>query len=147
VCFPLTDPQKLTFNPALIYDCLVTSETRTNYKPEKIQTNRQRAMYFSHRSLHSLRLNFIRLIFISPQCNLIFRLSCRLSNSPTKSYLFFSSYLLIERRSMFPNLSLVMEFLGNALTNFIFEKLLLHEALMVTGRVTSTSNNQRQLFK
>jgi len=39
------------------------------------------------------------------------------------------------------NLSLVMEFLGNILTNFIFEKLLSHEA-PVTGRVTATSNNQ-----
>jgi len=44
------------------------------------------------------------------------------------------------------NLSLVMEFLGNVFTNFIFEKLLSHEAL-VTGRVTATSNNQKQLFK
>ena len=31
-------------------------------------------------------------------------------------------------RSMLPNLSLVMEFLGNVFTNFIFEKLLSHEA-------------------
>jgi len=38
-----------------------------------------------------------------------------------------------------------MEFLGNVFTNFIFEKLLLHEAL-VTGRVTDTSNNQTQPF-
>jgi len=47
---------------------------------------------------------------------------------------------------MLPNLSLVMEFLGNVFTNFIFEKLLSHEAL-VMGRVTPTSNNQTQLFK
>jgi len=47
-------------------------------------------------------------------------------------------------RSMLPNPSLVMEFLGNVFTNFIFEKLLSHEAL-VTGRVTATSNNQTQL--
>jgi len=39
-----------------------------------------------------------------------------------------------------------MEFLGNVFTNFIFEKFLLHEAL-VTGGVTATSNNQRNLFK
>jgi len=39
-----------------------------------------------------------------------------------------------------------MEYLGNVFTNFIFEKLLSHEAL-VTGRVTATSNNQTQLFK
>jgi len=45
---------------------------------------------------------------------------------------------------MLPNLTLVMEFLGNVFTNFIFEKLLSHEAL-VTGRVTATSNNQTQL--
>jgi len=45
-----------------------------------------------------------------------------------------------------PNLSLAMEFLGNIFTNFIFEKLLTHEAL-VTGRVTVASNNQTQLFK
>jgi len=59
--------------------------------------------------------------------------------------LFFSKYLSIESRSMLPNLSLVMEFLGNVF-NFIFEKILSHEAL-VTGRVTATSNNQTQLFK
>jgi len=47
-------------------------------------------------------------------------------------------------RSMLPNLSLVMEFLGNVFTNIIFEKLLSHEAL-VTGRVTAASNNQTQL--
>jgi len=48
---------------------------------------------------------------------------------------------------MLPNLSLVMEFLGNVFTNyFSFEKFLLHEAL-VTGRVTATSNNQTELFK
>jgi len=35
---------------------------------------------------------------------------------------------------MLPNLSLVMEFLGNVFTHFIFEKFLSHEAL-VTGRV------------
>jgi len=39
-----------------------------------------------------------------------------------------------------------MEFLRNVFTNFIFEKLLPHEAL-VTGRVTATSYNQTQLFK
>jgi len=39
-----------------------------------------------------------------------------------------------------------MEFLGNVFTNFIFEKLLSHEVL-VTGRVTTTGNNQTQLFK
>jgi len=44
-----------------------------------------------------------------------------------------------------PNLSLVIEFQGNIFTSFIFEKLLLYEAL-VTGRVTATSNNQTQLF-
>jgi len=33
---------------------------------------------------------------------------------------------------MLPNLSLVMEFLENVFTNFIFEKLLSHQAL-VTG--------------
>jgi len=47
---------------------------------------------------------------------------------------------------MFPNLSLVMDFLGNVFTTFIFEKLLSHEAL-VTGKVTATTNNQTQLFK
>ena len=60
--------------------------------------------------------------------------------------LFFSSYLSTESRSMLPNLSLIMEFLGNFFTNFIFEKLLSHEALL-TGRVTATSNNQTQLYK
>jgi len=38
--FPLTDPQKLTFQPVLIYDCLAISKTRTNSKPKRIQTNR-----------------------------------------------------------------------------------------------------------
>jgi len=47
---------------------------------------------------------------------------------------------------MLPNLSLVMEFLGNVLINYIYEKLLSHEAL-VTGRVTAASNNETQLFK
>ena len=47
---------------------------------------------------------------------------------------------------MLPNLSLVMEFLGNVFTHFIFEKFLSHEAL-VTGRATATSDNQRQLYK
>jgi len=45
-----------------------------------------------------------------------------------------------------PNLSLVIEFLGNVFSNFIFLKLLSHEA-PVTGRVTDTSNNQTQPFK
>jgi len=49
-------------------------------------------------------------------------------------------------RATLPNLSLVMEFLVNFFSNFIFEKLLSHEAL-VMGRVTATSNNQTQLFK
>jgi len=39
-----------------------------------------------------------------------------------------------------------MEFLGNAFTDFIFEKLLSHKAL-VTGSATATSNNQTRLFK
>jgi len=38
--FPLTDPQTLPSQPC-IDDCLVTSETRTNSKPKKIQINRQ----------------------------------------------------------------------------------------------------------
>jgi len=45
-----------------------------------------------------------------------------------------------------PNLALVVEFLGNVFTNFIFEKFFAHEAL-VTGRVTATINNQTQIFK
>jgi len=48
-------------------------------------------------------------------------------------------------KSTLLNLSLVMEFLGNFFSKFIFEKLLSHEAL-VMGRVTATSNNQTQLF-
>jgi len=46
---------------------------------------------------------------------------------------------------MLPNLSLVMEFLTNVSTSFIFEKLFSHEAL-VTGRVKDTSSKQTQLF-
>jgi len=49
-------------------------------------------------------------------------------------------------RSTLPNLSLVMEFLGNFFSKFNFEKLVLHEALMM-GRFTATSNNHTQLFK
>jgi len=39
-----------------------------------------------------------------------------------------------------------MEFLGNFFSNFVFEKLLSHEALVV-GKITAASNNQTQLFK
>ena len=58
---------------------------------------------------------------------------------------FFRSYLSTESRSTLPNLSLVIEFVGNVFTKFIFEKFFSHEAL-VMGRVTATSNNQTQLF-
>jgi len=47
-------------------------------------------------------------------------------------------------RSTLPNLLLVMEFLGNFFSKFIFEKLL---SVLVMGRVTATSNNQTQLLK
>jgi len=47
-------------------------------------------------------------------------------------HLFYSSYLAHESRSVLANLSLVMEFLENIFTNFIFEKYISHEAL-VTG--------------
>jgi len=47
---------------------------------------------------------------------------------------------------MLPNLSLIIEFLGNVFANFIFEKFFSHEAL-ATEKVTATSNNQTQLFK
>ena len=61
--------------------------------------------------------------------------------------LFFSRRtLFIKSKSILPNVSLVMKFLGNVFTNFIFETLLSHEAL-VTESVTATSNNQRQPFK
>jgi len=40
-----------------------------------------------------------------------------------------------------PKLSLVIEFLGNVFTNFIFEKFFSHEAL-VTGRITATSRGE-----
>jgi len=46
---------------------------------------------------------------------------------------------------MLPNLLLVMEIVGNFFTNFIFEKPISHEVLL-TGRVTATSNNQTQFF-
>jgi len=65
-----------------INDCLVIRETLTTSKPKKIQINRKWPTSFSHRSLHRLRYNFISL---STQYNLILRLSCRLSNSSTKS--------------------------------------------------------------
>jgi len=106
------------------------------------QINRQWAIWFSHRPLHSLRYNFISSL---PQCNLILRfyhVDCQIHQRNHQS-LFFSSYLSIESRSMSPNLSVVIEFLGNVI--FIFEKLLSHEAL-VTGRVTAISNNETQLL-
>jgi len=39
-----------------------------------------------------------------------------------------------------------MEFVGNVFTNFTFEKLLSHEAL-VKGNVTAATNNQTHQFK
>jgi len=48
--------------------------------------------------------------------------------------------ILIASRSMLLNLSLVMQFLRNVFTNFIFKKLLSHETL-VMGRATAISNN------
>jgi len=45
-----------------------------------------------------------------------------------------------ENRTLLLNFSLVMEFLRNVFTNFIFEKIFSHETL-VTGRVTAISNN------
>jgi len=82
----------------------------------------------------------------SPQCNLILPLSSRLPiHQRNHLNLFFSSCLSIESGSVLPNLSVVEEFLGNVFTNFIFEKLLSHQTL-VMGRVTATSNNQTQLF-
>ena len=54
---------------------------------------------------------------------LILRLSCRLSNSSTKSYksIFSARTLSTESRSTLPNFSQVMEFLGNFFSNFILE--------------------------
>jgi len=80
----------------------------------------------------------LKFISSSPQCNLILRLSCQI-NQRNHLNIFFSSYVSIESRSMFLNLSPVMEFLRNIFTNFIFEKLISHEVL-VTGSVTSTSS-------
>jgi len=42
--------------------------------------------------------------------------------------------LFLESRSILPNLSLVMEFLGNVFTNFIFEILLSHERSAGDGK-------------
>ena len=90
---------------------------------------------------HSLRQNFISL---STQCNLILRLSCRLSNSTISSKSIFSTRIL-SIESVYQCFQ-SMEFLGNVFIYFIFEKLLSYEAV-VKGRVTATSNNQTQLFK
>jgi len=91
----------------------------------------------------SLYWNFIS---SSPHRNVILRLSCRLSiHQRNHLNLFFSSYLSTENRSTLPSLSLVMVFLGNVFTNFIFQKRISREAL-VTGRVTATSNNKRSLW-
>jgi len=46
---------------------------------------------------------------------------------------------------MLPTLSLVIDILGNVFTDFIFEKLLSHEALM-TGRVTAASTIKRSFL-
>ena len=55
--------------------------------------------------------------------------------------IYFSARTLsIESRALLLNLSLVMEFLRNVLTNLNFEKFVSHETL-VTGRVTAISNN------
>jgi len=55
--------------------------------------------------------------------------------------LYFSARTLsIESGALLLNLSLVMDFLRNFFTNFIFEKLLSHEEL-VTRRVAVISNN------
>ena len=58
----------------------------------------------------------------------------------TDPNLFFQLVLSTESRSVELNLSLVMEFLINVSTNFIFGKRLSREVL-VTGRVTAISNN------
>jgi len=94
--------------------------------------------------LARLRQNFIS---SSPQYNLnlrFYHVDCQI-HQRNHLNMSFSSYLSIESKSVLLNLSLVMEFWGNVFTNFIFEKLLSHEAL-VTGRVTVTSNNQTQFF-
>ena len=147
--FPLTDPQNKSwlFNPELIYDCPVIRETRTNPLPEKIQTidNEQHdsqtdtwTVYVRTLYHHHLRLNVTY--------SFDYHVDCQIQRNHLNLY--FSSYLSTKSRSMLPNLSLVMEFLGNIFTNFIFEKLLSHEAL-VKGRVTATatSNNQTQRLK
>jgi len=55
--------------------------------------------------------------------------------------IYFSARTLsIESRALLLNLSLVMEFLRNVLTNLNFEKFVSHETL-VTGKVTAISNN------
>jgi len=46
---------------------------------------------------------------------------------------------------MLPDFSLFMEFLGNVFINFIFEKLLSHEAL-VTRKVTATNKINRSIL-
>jgi len=77
------------------------------------------------------------------------KMGCKKKNLGTSDVkLFFNSYFSSESGSVSHNLSLVMEFLGNVFNNFILEKLLSQEAL-VMGRVTATttSNNQMQLIK
>ena len=90
---------------------------------------------------------YVRILY-HHHLNVLRLLLCRLSNSWTKSSksVFSASTLSIESRSVLPNLSLVMEFLVNIFTNFIFDKFISHEALL-TGRVKAASNNQTQLFK
>jgi len=61
--------------------------------------------------------------------------------------LFFSRRtLFIKSKSILPNLSLVMKFLGNVFTNFIFQILLSHEVLE-TESVTATTTSNNQNFK
>jgi len=62
--------------------------------------------------------------------------------------IFSPRFLFIESKSILPNLSLVMKFLGHVFTNSIFEILLSHEALVTESvTATTTSNNQTQPFK
>jgi len=98
----------------LIYNCLAISETRTSSKPKEIQTNKQ---YNSHTEPYTVHVR----ILYHHHLNVAY-----------------PAIIIMSIREMLPNLSLEMEFLGNVFTNFIFEKLLSYQAL-VMGRVTATS--------
>jgi len=90
---------------------------------------------------------YIIINFISPECDLIPQLSCRLSISSTKSSKsILSSYLSIESGS-----NATQSFTGHGIFGNCFHYIHFWKTSLARspgdGKVTATSNNQMQLFK